>query len=110
MAVKRGDVVIAAHGDLGRPRPAVVVQADELGAATTTVLICPVTSEVTEQLPIRPIVEPSPGNGLRIRSQIMTDKLLAVRRERVRRVLGSIASGTRDELDQALMIVLGLIR
>jgi len=110
MAVKRGDVVIAAHGDLGRPRPAIVVQANALGDAATTVLICPLTSEMTEELPIRPIVGPNPENGRRIRSQIMTDKLLAVRRERMTRALGSIDSRTRDELDRALMIVLGLIR
>ncbi len=78
--MKRGDiVVIVAHGKLGRPRPAVIVQADELGDATTTMLVCPITSDVTEKLPIRPIVEVDEGNGLRIRSQIMTDKMLALR-------------------------------
>ena len=40
MAVKRGNVVIVAHGEFGRPRPAVVVQSDELGDATATVLVC----------------------------------------------------------------------
>ena len=108
--MKRGDVIIVAQGEFGRARPAVVVQADELGDATTTVLICPITSQVTEQLPIRPIVEPDDSNGLRVRSQIMTDKMLALRRARLRRVLGSIDSEASDRLDRALLIVLGLAR
>ena len=49
-------------------------------------------------------------NGLRIRSQIMTDKMLAIRRERLRHVLGSIDSEASDRLDRALLIVLGLAR
>ena len=108
--MKRGDVVIVAHGDFGRPRPAVVVQADELGDATTTVIVCLITSDVTERLPVRPIVEPDVANGLAVRSQIMTDKLLALPRERMRRALGSIDDDTSVLLDRALLIVLGLAR
>lgn len=109
--MKRGDVVVVVvQGDLGRPRPAVIVQADELGDATTTVLICPITSDVTEKLPIRPIVEADAGNGLRIRSQIMTDKMLALRRDRIKRVVGALNSKTSEQLDRALLIVLGLAR
>jgi mRNA interferase MazF len=109
--VKRGDVVLmVASGDLGRPRPGAVVQADELGDSTTTVLVCPITSDVTENLAVRPILEASQMNGLRIRSQIMTDKLLALRRERVRRVIGKLDTDTTTQLDRALLIVLGLAR
>lgn len=79
----RGDVVLlVASGDLGKPRPGVIVQADELGDVTTSVLICPMSSDLSEFRRTRPIVEPSPENGLRVRSQIMTDKLSALRRDR----------------------------
>jgi mRNA interferase MazF len=40
----------------------------------------------------------------------MTDKLLALPRERIRRVLGSIDTATSDRLDRALLVVLGLAR
>lgn len=86
------------------------MQADELGDSTTTVLVCPITSDVTENLAVRPILEASQMNGLRIRSQIMTDKLLALRRERVRRVIGKLDTDTTTQLDRALLIVLGLAR
>jgi mRNA interferase MazF len=108
--VKRGSVVIVAHGDFGRPRPAVVVQADELGEVTTTLLVCPLTSGLTEKLPIRPTVEPQPENGLRVQSQIMTDKMLALPRDHVRQTIGTIDSETRARLDAALLLVLGLAR
>jgi mRNA interferase MazF len=110
MEVKRGDVVLmVVPGELGRPRPGVIVQADELGQNTTTVLTCPLSSDVqTSPNPrLRPLVEPASGNGLHVRSQVMTDKLFAQRRERIRRVIGSIDAKTRSRLDAALLIVLG---
>lgn len=106
--MKRGDVVIVAYDELGRPRPAVIVQADQLGSGTVTVLVCPITCEVAENLPIRPIIEADDSNGLRIRSQIMTDKMLAVPRDRVRQVIGNVGALTGDRLDSALLLVLGL--
>jgi mRNA interferase MazF len=109
MEVTRGSVIIVAHGDFGRPRPAVVVQADELGY-TTSIIVCPITSEVTEKLPIRPTVDPKTENGLHFRSQIMADKMTALPRERVRRVIGTIDSDARDRLNVALLLVLGLAR
>lgn len=110
MEVNRGNVVIVARGEFGRPREAVIVQADELGRATTAVLVCPITSDLTDQLPIRPIVDPKNENGLRLRSQIMTDRAFAIPRERIRCVIGAIDLPTADRLDRALLVVLGLGR
>jgi mRNA interferase MazF len=111
MEVKRGDVVLmVVPGELGRPRPGIIVQSNELGDHTTTVLACPLTSDV-RAVPnprLRPVIEPAAANGLRVRSQIMTDKLLAQRRERVRQVIGTIDSETGERLDRALLLVLGL--
>lgn len=108
--MNRSDIVIVAYGDLGRPRPVVIVQADELGDDTMTIVACPITSEVTERLTIRPIVEPDHANGLRVRSQIMIDRILAVPRDRVRQVIGRLDSQTTERLDQALLLALGLAR
>lgn len=110
MALKRGDTVIVTHGELGRPRPAVIVQADELGPDTSSVLICPLTSVLTDRLPARPVIEPDEKSGLRVRSQIMTDKMAAVPRERIKEVIGSINERTTEQLDRALLLILGLAR
>jgi mRNA interferase MazF len=107
--MKRGDVVLlVAQGDIGKPRPGVIVQADELGDTTSSILICPMSSDVSEFHRLRPVVEPSATNGLRLRSQIMTDKINALRRDRVRGVLGSLDDEASQRLNTALFVVLGL--
>ena len=109
--MKRGDVVlVVVPSELGRPRPGVVVQAEEFSEELSTIFICPVSSDLQERLPLRPIIEANPSNGLRLRSQIMTDKMVALRHERVRRVIGRIDAETSEQLDRALLVVLGLAR
>jgi mRNA interferase MazF len=109
--IARGDVVLmVVPGDLGRPRPGIVVQADQFSGGLSTVFICPVSSDLQVGLSLRPLIEVAPGNGLRLRSQIMTDKLAALRRDRIRRVIGRIDAETSEQLDRALLLVLGLAR
>jgi mRNA interferase MazF len=109
--VKRGSVVVmVAPGDLGKPRPAIVVQAEGFGDNPLTVLVCPVSSHIVGTQRIRPIVEPSPKNGLRVRSQIMTDKLIALRTDRIRQTIGVLEEEISEQLDRALLLVLGLAR
>jgi mRNA interferase MazF len=109
MAIKRGDVaVVVMPGDLGKPRPAVVVQGADISEASTTILLCPMSSDLQDFKVLRPIIEPTSQNGLRIRSQIMTDKIFPLRRENIRRVIGSLDAVTTERLNQALLVVLGL--
>jgi mRNA interferase MazF len=111
LEVKRGDVVlVVVPSELGRPRPGVVVQADEFNDQLSTVFICPISSDLQEGLPLRPMIEAGPSNGLRLRSQIMTDKMIALRRDRVRRVIGRVDAETSERLDRALLVLLGLAR
>jgi mRNA interferase MazF len=88
----------------------VIVQADEFGEGLSTAFICPISSHLQEGLSLRPILEAHPSNGLRIRSQIMTDKMIALRRDRIRSVIGQIDAETSERLDRALLLVLGLAR
>ena len=109
--MKRGDVVlVVVPSELGRPRPGVIVQADEFNKDLSTIFICPISSDVQEKLPLRPIIEAKPSNCLRLRSQIMTDKMIPLRHDRIRRVIGRIDSRTSEQLDRALLVVLGLAR
>jgi mRNA interferase MazF len=108
--ITRGDVVLmVVPSELGRPRPGIVVQSDE-SAGLLTILVCPVSSDLQDRLPLRPVIEVGPENGLRLRSQIMTDKLVALRRDRIRRVIGRIDAETSEQLDRALLVLLGLSR
>jgi mRNA interferase MazF len=111
MEIARGSVVLmVVPGDLGRPRPGVVVQSDDLGPDTFTVLICPSTSDIDSSRMLRPVVEPTEVNGLLLRSQLMTDKLTPLRRDRIRRVIGKLDADALDALNRALLVVLGLDR
>jgi mRNA interferase MazF len=111
MEITRGDVVLmVVPSDLGRPRPGIVVQGGESAAGLSTIFVCPVSSDLQDRLSLRPVIEVAPENGLRLRSQIMTDKLLALRRDRIRRVIGHIDTETSEQLDRALLVLLGLSR
>jgi mRNA interferase MazF len=106
--LKRGDLVTAVMaGDYGKPRPALIVQSDRL-ATLASVLVCPLTSKLSEAEPVRVLVEPTPGNALRAPSHVMVDKLTAVGRERCRDVIGRLDDGPMQRIDEALALVIGL--
>lgn len=107
--MKRGDVVtVAAPGDYGKPHPAVIVQTDALPAEHASVVICQMTSETAEAPDFRITLEPTKKNGLRTRSQIMADKPVTIRRERVGRRIGSLDKKDVSRLNVALAFVMGL--
>jgi len=107
--MRRGDVVIvAAAGDYGKPRPAVIVQSDVFPETHGSVVICQMTSELAPAPDFRVMVEPSEDNGLRVPSQIMADKPVTVRRERVGQVVGRLGVEDIARLNVALAFVMGL--
>ena len=107
--MKRGDIVtVAAPGDYGKPRPAVVVQSDFLNETHASIMLCLLTSELVKAPLFRIDVTPSPENGLRRPSQIMADKILTVRRERIGERIGRLEERAMRALERALVFVLGL--
>lgn len=108
--LSRGQIVcVAASGVYsGKPRPAVVVQADLWLDAHPSVTLCPITSTLLQAPLIRIPVEPSRGNGLRKSSQLMADKLFSVQRTSIGQVIGQLERVHVAELDQALRSWLGL--
>ena len=105
----RGDVVtVAVTGDFGKPRPAVIVQTDALPAEHASVVVCQMTSEFSDAPDFRVTIEPTEQNGLRVRSQLMADKPVTIRRERVGRRIGHLADTDMGRLNIALAFVMGL--
>jgi mRNA interferase MazF len=108
MPISRGDVVIvAAPGDYGKPRPAVIVQSNALPESHASVVICQMTSELAEA-DFRVTIEPGPDTGLRMRSQVVAGKPATIRRERVGQRIGRLAAADLGRLDAALAFVMGL--
>jgi len=107
--VKRGAVItVAAAGDYGKPRPAVIVQTDALPAEHASVIVCQMTSDVVDTPDFRVTIEPSDKNGLRSRSQVMADKPVTVRRARIGKQIGTLDAEDLARLNVALAFVMGL--
>jgi mRNA interferase MazF len=107
--VRRGDIVlVAASGDYGKPRPAVIVQTDAFPPHHGSVVICQMTSETVDAPDFRVTIEPSAANGLRSRSQVMADKPVTVRRTRIGERIGRLAPDEMARLNIALAFVMGL--
>ena len=107
--MRRGDVVaVAAAGDYGKPRPAVVVQTDALPAKHASVVVCQMTSDLVDAPDFRVTIDADEENGLRTRSQIMADKPVTIRRERVGTRIGILNAKDLARLDVAIAFVMGL--
>lgn len=107
--MKRGDVVtVAASGDYGKPHPAVIVQTDALPAAHASVVVCQMTSECGDAPDFRVTIDPTEKSGLQVRSQVMADKPVTVRRERIGRQVGHLDDKDISRLNIALAFVMGL--
>ena len=106
--MRRGDLVtIAGPGDFGKPRPALVIQADYFDlTATVTVLL--VTSTIVYAPLMRITVEPSAENGLRKTSQIMIDKTMTIHRDKVGTVFGTLEGDTLVAVGRSLAVFFGI--
>jgi len=107
--MRRGDVVtVTAAGDYGKPRPAIIVQTDALPENHASMVVCQLTSELADAPDFRVTIEPEPENGLRLTSQVMVDKPVTIRRERIGRKIGHLGNQDMARLGIALAFVLGL--
>jgi len=99
--LRRGTVVTLASAGVysGKPRPAVVVQADRWLQAHPSVTLCPLTSTLIEAPLVRIAVAPSPRNGLQKPSQLMVDKLFSVPIQALGAVVGQLDLALRGWLD-----------
>jgi mRNA interferase MazF len=100
--MRRGDLVtIALSGDYGKPRPALVVQADAF-AEMNSVTVLRVTSELHDWPLFRITVEANRDSGLQRRSQVMVDKAATVPRSRIGQRIGCLDTKTLQAVNTAL--------
>jgi mRNA interferase MazF len=106
--VRRGDLVtVATSGDYGKPRPALIVQADAY-AEHPSITVLPLTSELYDMPLLRVTVEPGENTGLRLRSQVMVDKATTIPRAKAGSRIGRLDETTLANVDQALAAFLGV--
>ena len=106
--MRRGDLVtVALQGEQGKPRPALVVQADHF-AGLPGVTVLPITATLVEAPLLRIAVEPNAQNGLAKRSQVMADKPQTPPRGKLGPVFGRLDDATLLAVSRALAVFLGL--
>jgi mRNA interferase MazF len=107
--LKRGDIVtIAAPGDYGKPRPALIIQADVFDDIHASVSVVPLTSTIIDAPPFRITLDPSRQNGLNRVSQIMVDKVLTLPREKIGKRIGHLGNTLMARVGRALSVWLGM--
>lgn len=106
----RGDIVlVAAPGEYGKPRPAVVVQSNALiEEKLQSVIVCLLSGTLVDAPLFRLDLNPDPSNGLDKPSQIMVDKLLTVPRTKITLVIGHLSDEEMVRLNRTLAFVVGL--
>lgn len=104
----RGDLVtIAMQGDFGKPRPALVVQANQF-SEHNSVTVLPVTSTLFIAPLLRVTIQPSAKNGLQKPSQVMVDKAVTIKRDKVGPAFGHIDANSMIEVERCLAVFLGI--
>lgn len=106
--MRRGDLVtVSVSGDFGKPRPALIIQSDHfLETETMTVLL--ISSTLVDAPLLRLTVAPSDQNGLRLSSQVMIDKSMTIRREKIGPVFGHLEDEALLSVTRLLAVFLGI--
>lgn len=106
--MKRGDfVTIAINGDFGKPRPALIIQSDHFNESdTVTVLL--VSSTIVNSPLFRIDVYPDEKNNIQKKSQIMVDKSMTIKREKIGFIFGIANEKTMLEVGRSLALFLGI--
>ena len=100
-------MTVAMQGDFGKPRPALIVQSDQFKQhATVTILL--VSSMLVDAPLFRVTVQPDQANGLQKPSQIMVDKAMTVKRDRLGPPIGSASAKTMIEVGMCMAVFLGI--
>ena len=108
--MRRGQfVTVAAPGDYGKPRPALVAPSD-LFDELPSVVICPLTTTLRDDADqFRLDVAPSPRNGLREPLQIAIDKITVVPAAKIGAAIGNADDALLLRVNRALALFLNIV-
>ena len=100
-------MTVAMRGDYGKPRPALVIQSDDL-TGIDSILICYITSELHAFPSFRVAIPANDVSNLISPSQIMADKVFAISKAKCGPVFGRAPAEVMERLSEALGFVFGL--
>jgi mRNA interferase MazF len=107
--MKRGEIwIVSGRGpQVGKPRPAVIIQDDRFDA-TGSIAVCALTTDPVASPLLRLPVMPSAENGLRQTCHLMIDRITTLPRSRMGARIGQLEPEIISQLDRALIVFLGL--
>jgi len=105
-----GVYTVAFPGDLKKPRPGILLQADEFIDAHRTVLMCPLTTYRSNASLFRPPLSPNSQNGLERASEVMVDKITPVKKDVIGARIGALTSPELGAVYSALINITGIPR
>ena len=107
--MERGDIIICdLSGDYGKPRPAVVIQSYLFNPTHASITVCPITSHLIEAPLFRLSLVSNKLTGLTSVSQIMIDKIVSIKSEKITKKIGKLSLNEILKLDDALKLWLSL--
>jgi mRNA interferase MazF len=86
-----------------------VVQANQF-SEHGSVTVLPVTSTLVAAPLLRVTVQPGPENGLQKPSQVMVDKAMTVKRDKLGPAFGQIDANALVEVERCLAVFLGIAK
>jgi mRNA interferase MazF len=104
--IQRGDVVLVSldpvvGSELGKTRPAVVLQNDLANRSSPTVTVIPISSQVDRVFPFQ-VLLPAGEGGLERDSKALCEQIRTVSRRRLVDQLGRLPATRLDEIRAAL--------
>ena len=107
--MRRGELWTAAGGKhyARKPRPVLVAQDDRFDA-TSSITVCPLTSDPTEIPLLRVPLDPDDSNGLDAPSSIMLDKITTMPRSKLGERIGKVSDADMLALSRGLVVFLGI--
>ena len=89
--MRRGDIVtVAAPGDFGKPRPAVIIQGDALNAAGASSFIVALMTSNLQDAPLLRPSSPRFRTALEKTSQVQTTRIVNLRTETIGTTIGRL--------------------
>lgn len=106
--MKRGEIwtTSGASDYAGKPRPWLIVQSDRF-AVEASAILCGFTTVITKGERLRPLIMPSPENGLERPSRVMVDKIASVAFSKLGKQIGVLSGDDLARVETALLLVLG---
>ncbi len=113
VAPKRGEVFLVAFdptrgAEIHKTRPALILQNDIYNKHSPLTIVAAITSNLRHSGPVGVLV-PKVEGGLDVDSIVLLNQLRTVDKVRLKKRLGVLRPQTMKQVEQALMISLGLV-